>query len=120
MILGAITVLTETRRATPAHPPSPLPRNENRRYETSAPTGLEALKMARCFLHFARGREVARREVVNAKAVGAKIDIQRPVCMVRTVNSPLWIIKARKTIMDSLDAPPPTDATPSAKPSVRP
>lgn len=36
-----------------------------------APAGVEALKTAKCFLHFARGMEVASRDVVNANEVGA-------------------------------------------------
>lgn len=36
-----------------------------------APTGVEALNKARCFLHSGRGKEVANKDVVSAKAVGA-------------------------------------------------
>ena len=36
-----------------------------------APIGVDALKTARCLLQFGRGREVASREVVSAKDVGA-------------------------------------------------
>ena len=36
-----------------------------------APIGVEALKIARCLLQFGRGREVASRDVVSAKDVGA-------------------------------------------------
>ncbi len=33
--------------------------------------GVEALNKARCFLHSGRGKEVANKDVVSAKAVGA-------------------------------------------------
>ena len=46
-------------------------------YETRVPTGVDALKIARCFLHSATGREVESSDVVSASAVGAISDIHR-------------------------------------------
>jgi len=40
-----------------------------------APAGVEALKTARYFLHFVRGREVASRDVVSANEVGAVMKV---------------------------------------------
>lgn len=66
--------LTETRRATPVHPPpSPFPNMEKRKYELKAANGVEALKIARCFLQSDRGRLVASKDVEYARAVGAII-----------------------------------------------
>ena len=53
------------------------PTNERRVYETRVPTGVDALKIARCFLHSATGRDVESRDVVSASAVGAISDIHR-------------------------------------------
>lgn len=38
-------------------------------------TGVEEAKAMRYFLHFGRGREIARRAVVSAKEVGAIVDV---------------------------------------------
>jgi hypothetical protein len=64
--------LTDTRSAVPVQSPSPPAwRKERRPYETRAPKGVDALKIAICFLHSDRGSAVDSRDVVNANAVGA-------------------------------------------------
>jgi hypothetical protein len=68
---GQRSGLTDTRSAIPGQLdlPSP-PKKETSSYERTAPTGVDAAKIATCFLHAERGREVDKRDVVRASAVG--------------------------------------------------
>jgi hypothetical protein len=60
--------------ATPVQPP-PTFKKVNSPYDTRAPTGVEAENKAMNFLQSDREREVERRDVVSAKAVGAGLDL---------------------------------------------
>ena len=52
----------------------PTPKNDSTAYDSSVPTGVDALNMAKCRLQSATGRSVATRDVVSASAVGAAND----------------------------------------------
>ena len=56
----------------------PTPKNDSTAYDSSVPTGVDALNIARCRLQSAIGRSVATRDVVSASAVGAVNDSQPP------------------------------------------
>lgn len=64
---------TEMSNATPGQRPSLLaPRKDSNTNETSAPTGVDALNTAMCFLHSGRGSDIDNNDVVSASAVGAE------------------------------------------------
>lgn len=72
--LGSVQ-LTETSMAIPVQSVlAAVPRDDNIAYETTAPIGVAALNIATCFLQSVRGSEVANKDVVRAKAVGAEND----------------------------------------------
>lgn len=66
-------IFTDTKSAIPTRTGSPAPTKENAAYEMMAPTGVDALNTARCFLHSTRGNDVDKRDVVNAREVGARV-----------------------------------------------
>lgn len=63
---------TDIRRAIPMNLPlSPSTNREKSIYDAMDTSGVEALKIARYFLQSGLGKLEDRRDVVNAKAVGA-------------------------------------------------
>lgn len=66
---------TENSSATPVHRESPFcpPKSARSAYDSRVPNGVDALKAAKCRLHSATGREVESKDVVSARAVGARM-----------------------------------------------
>lgn len=65
---------TENSSAPPGHRPPPFesaPKNASSTYDATAPSGVDALNSARCFLHSARASPAPMSDVVSASAVGA-------------------------------------------------
>ena len=62
---------TENNSAVLCHVPPLRPKNDRTAYDRSVAIGVAELKIAKCRLHSATGRDVDRRDVVRARAVGA-------------------------------------------------
>ena len=51
--------------------------NERRKYTRMAPIGVDALKTAMCLRQSGRGSPVASKDVVNARTVGAGVNVRK-------------------------------------------
>lgn len=64
--------LTEMRSAIPVQsPPALEPKKDRIPNDARAPSGVDALKNAMCFLHSERAKDVESRDMDKARAVGA-------------------------------------------------